>query len=260
MRLTSALPIVSPPAAIDRAVRNDVRWATGIAALDTIMAGGINQGRVHEFYTAEQEDAAAIAGFAAALAIGMTSNARPALWLRSRRAVNASGVLQGEGWAELGGAPDACIFGLFGDSMNLLRATVDALRCGGLGAVVLESWGCMTELDLTASRRFALAAEKSAVPLLLLRIDATPGPSAAQTRWQVTSAPSHPLPGNAPGVPTFDIELLRQRSGPFGMRWRLEWDRDQRIFRDAALSGAVVPVPSVRPAADTGTGTLRRVA
>jgi protein ImuA len=260
MRLTSVLPIPSTPAAIDRAVRNDVRWATGIAALDAIMGGGKNHGRVHEFYATEQEDAAAIAGFAAALAIGMTSNTHPALWLRSRRAVTAGGVLQGEGWAELGGATDACIFGLFSDSMNLLRAAVDALRCGGLGVVIIESWGGMAELDLTASRRFALAAEKSAVPLLLLRIDATPSPSAAQTRWQVTSAPSHALPGNAPGMPTFDIELLRQRSGPFGMRWRLEWDRDQRIFRDAALSGAVVPVPSVRPAADTGTGTLRRVA
>ena len=178
---------------------------------------------------------------------------RTILWLRSRRALTQGGILQASGWTELGGAPGTCLFGLVADDKALLRAAADALHCTALGAVVVEGWGRMRDLDLTASRRLALAAEKSGVPLFLLRIDADPVPSAAQTRWQVAAAPSHALPGNAPGAPTFDISLLRQKAGPSGQNWRLEWDRDRLMFRETTLSGAVVSVPLHRPAAEAGT-------
>lgn len=233
------------------------RWASGIASLDTALSGGFAYGCVHELYAAEVEDAAAVAGFAMATVTGMTH--QPVLWLRQRRALSSggsAGVLQASGWGELGGRPGHAILGVLPDAMALLRTAVDALRCPALGAVVIEGWGRMRELDLTASRRLALAAEKSGVPLLLLRIDARPGPSAAQTRWQVAAAPSRALPGHAPGAPSFDIALLRQKAGPCGLDWRLEWDRDQRSFRQA-VSGAVVPVPVRGPSADTGTGLLR---
>ena len=220
--------------------------------MDAVLGGGLAHGCVHEIYAAEVGDGAAAAGFTLGAAVGMCGE-RPLLWLRSRRAVGALGVFQGAGWAELGGAPDGGLVGVVGDTMGLLRAAVDGLRCAALGAVVVESWGAMRELDLTASRRFALAAEQSGVPLLLLRVDAEPSPSAARTRWQVRAAPSCALPqagpGDAPGAPCFDITLLRQRSGPSGQSWRLEWDREKCQFREA-LSGAVVPVPLDRPAAN----------
>ncbi|MBB3954807.1 ImuA family protein [Novosphingobium sediminicola] len=229
------------------------RWSSGMEAMDAALGGGLAHGCVHEIYATEVGDAAAAAGFTLGAAIGI-AGARPLLWLRSRRAVGAMGVFQGAGWADLGGAPDGGLVGVVGDTMGLLRAAVDGLRCAALGAVVVESWGAMRELDLTASRRFALAAEQSGVPLLLLRVDAAPTPSAARTRWQVTAAPSQALPGNAPGAPCFDVTLLRQRSGPSGQSWRLEWDREKCQFREGqnheALSGAVVPVPLDRPAAN----------
>jgi protein ImuA len=243
------------------------RWPSGIASLDAALSGGLAYGRVHEVYAAEADDASAAAGFAVALITGMGSlgpiegdGPRTALWLRSEQCVRRGGILNASGWAEMGAAPDQFLFGVVADAQMLLRAAVDALRSSALVAVIVESWGRMAELDLTASRRLALAAEKSGVPLFLLRIDATPVASAAQTRWQVASAPSHALPGHAPGRASFNIELLRQRSGPSGLRWRLEWDRDQHIFCDAAISGAVVPVPFRRPTADTGTGSLRQAA
>lgn len=221
-------------------------------AMDAALGGGLAYGCVHEVYAGETGDAAAAAGFALVAATGM-SGTRPLLWLRSRRSVGAVGVFQANGWAELGGAPGGGIIGVVGDTMGLLRAAVDGLRCAALGAVVVESWGAMRELDLTASRRFALAAEHSGVPLFMLRVDATPTPSAARTRWQVAAAPSRALPqagpGEAPGIPRFDVTLLRQRSGPSGLDWRLEWDREHCQFREA-LSGAVVPAPAHRPAAD----------
>ena len=252
MRIVPALPDHAPPPETGR-------WSSGIASLDTVLAGGIAYGAVHEIYAAEAADAAAATGFAVAVTACMMRQpdrqTRAPLWLRSRRAVRLGGILQASGWAELGGAPGDALVGVVPDAMTLLRAAADALRCAALGAVIVESWGRMAELDLTASRRLALYAERSGVPLFLLRIDAAPVASAAQTRWQVTAAPSRALPGHAPGLPTFDIELLRQKSGPSGMGWRLEWDRDRRIFQEAPLSGAVVSVPLRRPAADTGTGS-----
>lgn len=256
------------------------RLAFGVASLDTALSGGLARGRVHEIYGAQTDDAAAAAGFTMALATAMaatppeqtapqiavdrasTANqngtARMVLWLRVQRAARLGGVVQANGWAELGGMPDYGLVGVVPDAMALLRAAADALRCAALGAVVVESWGAMRELDLTASRRLTLAAEKSGVPLLLLRHDATAVPSAAQTRWQVAAAPSRALPGNAPGRPAFAVTLLRQRSGPCGLDWRLEWDRDQRKFFETALSGAVVSVSARRPAADRRIGSASR--
>ncbi|MFY7836886.1 MAG: ImuA family protein [Novosphingobium sp.] len=210
---------------------------------------------MHEIYAAETDDEPTAAGFGVALATVLTTTEGRVLWLRAQRAVRLGGVAQANGWAELGGTPGLALVGVVADAMSLLRTAVDALRCPTLGAVMVEGWGAMRELDLTASRRLALAAEKSGVPLLLLRFDAAPVPSAAQTRWQVAAAPSSALPDNAPGLPTFDVTLLRQRSGPCGLGWRLEWDRDQRMFRETAPSGAVVSPASHRPAAAGRAGS-----
>ena len=236
--------------------------AFGISSLDAVLGGGLARSRVHEVYVAEPDDAVAAVGFAMALTARFSDGGRTALWLRSLRAARGNGVFQAQGWRELGGIPGNGLVGVVPDTMALLRVAVEAVRCPGLGAVVVEGWGAMRELDLTASRRLALAAEKSGVPLLLLRIDADPTPSAAQTRWQVASAPSVALPGNAPGLPCFDVTLLRQRSGPSGQSWRLEWDRDQCQFREAPLSGAVFSVPADRSAAQRtgGERTSRRAA
>lgn len=228
----------------------------GVRSVDLALGGGLARGRVHEIYAAEGSDTGSAAGFAVAVAARLADPGQPVLWLRVERAARSGGVIQANGWAELGGIPADALVGVFPDGMVLLRAAVDALRCPALGVVILESGGTMRELDLTASRRLALAAEKSGVPLLLLRIDAAPVSSAAQTRWQVASAPSRGLPGNAPGLPAFDVTLLRQRSGPSGHGWRLEWDRDQRIFREAALSGAVLPISADRPVGAGGGGAV----
>ncbi len=237
------------------------RCAFGIPSVDGAVGGGLAPGCVHEFYAAEPDDAPAAAGLVMALVLQRMA-AGTIMWLRSRRASPQAGVLQAAGWAELGGAPGHALVGIFPDTVMLMRAAVDALRCPAVGAVIVEGWGAMPELDLTASRRLALAAEKSGVPLFLMRCDARPMPSAAQTRWEVAAAPSRALPGNAPGWPTFDITLLRQRSGPCGLSWRLEWDRDQRQFRKAQISDDLASVPVRRPVADAGSGRAggRRVA
>lgn len=234
--------------AAGRLVSADKRIATGHADLDTALGGGLATGRVHELYAADADDGPSAAGFAALLALRAVGRRAAIFWLRSDKA-EGSGRFYAPGLVELGGDPDSLVLGLAPDNESLLRVAADAARCPGLGALIVEAHGPCPALDLTASRRLALAVEQSGVTLFLLRLAAKPVPSAADTRWAVRAAPSRALEANAPGAPAFDIELLRRRSGPAGMRWRLEWNRDRLIFTDPALPGAVVSLPSRRPAA-----------
>ena len=232
-----------------RLLSGDERIATGCAAFDEALGGGFTRGRVHELFAASGDDAASASGFAAMLALRMVGRRSPIFWLRTDNAERFGGRLHGPGLVELGGDPDSLVLGVAPDTKALLKAAADAARCPGLLALIVECRGQCPALDLTASRRLALAAEQSGVTLFLLRLEAEPVPSAADTRWAVGAAPSRMLEADAPGPPMFEIQLLRRRDGPSGMRWHLEWHRDRLIFADPALPGAMVPLPSSRPAA-----------
>lgn len=222
---------------------------------DMWLAQGLARGKLHEVY-GTADAAACGAGFAIMQA--MLSGATPLLWLRIETAERATGRLHATGLAELGLAPEALIVVLVPDAPALLRASADAARCPGLGTVLIESWGPVRGLDLTATRRLMLAAEASGTTVVSLRIDAAPEPSAAETRWSVAAAASTPLAAQAPGLPALDIELLRRRGGPAGARWRVEWDRDTTSFRGAALSGAGLPLVADRAAARHPPAPVRR--
>ena len=232
----------------------DKRIVTGHGALDAALGGGLARGRVHELFAAQADDGPSAAGFAAMLVLRASGSRAPIFWLRTDEAEQRGGRIHAPGLAELGGDPDALVLGQAPDAKALLKSAADAARCPGLKALVVECWGKCPALDLTASRRLALAAEQSGVTLFLLRQEAEPVPSAADTRWAVSAVPSRALEANAPGAPMFEIELLRRRAGPAGMRWQLEWNRDRLIFREPALPGAMVPPPSRRPAAPDADG------
>jgi len=228
------------------------RIATGHHALDAALGGGLMRGRVHELFAANAEDGASLLGLAAMVALRAVGRRAPIFWLRTDESERQEGMIHGPGLAELGGDPGSLVIGQAPDARALLRSASDAARCPGLGALIVECRGQNMGLDLTASRRLALAAEQSGVTLLLLRLQAEPAPSAAETRWAVSSLPSRALEANAPGAPAFEMELLRWRAGPAGMRWRLEWNRDQLVFTEPALPGAMVPLPSRRPVSANG--------
>ena len=210
------------------------------------------QGQLHEIHACVDDWAAAL-GFA--LAPPEARRRGPTVLLRSRARLASRMPLHGEGLAGLGIDPASLLIVETSDEQALLRAAHDAARCAGLAAVVLETWGNLPRYDLTASRRFVLAAERSQVSLILLRGDAHPRASAAHTRWSIRSQPSIPLPGQAPGGPVMEVELLRQRGGPAGMRWRLAWNDKNGFLLDnpaaarpdtAPPSGLVVPFPALR--------------
>lgn len=224
-------------------------FSLGAEALDGPLGGGLPRGRLHELFAAEPEDRAALAG--AGLMLAMRAGEGPLLWLRQDGGVRAAGGLYGPGLVDLGLDPARLIEIVAPDEAALLRAAGDAVRCAQLGMVLIEPWKAARGLNLTVSRRLAVAAEKSGVTVLLLRAEAEPAPSAAFSRWQVRSIASAGLDAGAPGHPAIEIILLRHRGGLAGQRACLEWNRDEHLFRAAALSGAVLPLSAGRPA---GTG------
>lgn len=260
------------------------RFATGHAGLDRALGGGLARGRVHELCCAAG-DAGAGAAMALLLARlageGVAADA-PILWLRGAGAARTCGLPYGPGLAAIGVDPARLLLGMMGDEAMLLQAALDALRCSGLAALVMEAHGAQRRFNLTASRRLALAAEASGVTALLLLVDAPVAASAAESRWRIAAAPSPPLsgqaPGQIPGAAAFDMTLLRRRAGPDGMKWRLGWNRERGVFEEESherddlghgygepghggygqgtggeptpLSGARLPLPAGRPAAD----------
>ncbi len=244
-RLRQRLDTIGPSHRNDK---NKSRIPLGCAEIDAALQGGLAPGLLHEAVTAGGRDGAAAVGFAAALAL-RAKERRPLVWIRQRFAEVEGGDLYAPGLAELGLDPGGLTLVRARHPRDLLAAGLEAVRCPALGAVVLEMWGRSPLLDLTATRRLMLAAERSGVTAILVRVGAEAERSVAFTRWRVGAARSRPLAANAPGLATFDITLLRNRAGTSGLGWRVEWDHGQQRFRSAApLSRGVVPLPQRRPA------------
>lgn len=215
---------------------------------------------LHEFYAAAHVDAACLTG--AALMLGQAVKPAPYLWVRHGDGDREAGSPCPAGLRELNTDPAQAILVLSRDPSSALQAALEGARTPHLTVVIVELWGEASVYNLTASRRFSLAAKASGVLVLMMRVAAAPTPSAAETRWRVQAAPSRALAANAPGNPSFEMTLLRARNGQEGLRYCVEWDRDARklvsrflpgvddaLIQPAPLSGAVVPVSFNRPGA-----------
>ncbi|WP_371348665.1 ImuA family protein [Ancylobacter sp. IITR112] len=222
-------------------------------------AGGVRlaRGALHEVQAVANADMPAATGFVLALAQrarpGGAGEGRPLVWVRQDMAEVEFGRLDAPGFAALGLDPARLLLVRARDGAEVLRAAGDAVRCAGLGGLLIEIWGTPKALDLTATRRLGLRASSSGVTSFLLHAAAQPAPTAVATRWRVAPAASLPLEGDAPGAPAFRATLLRHRGGEGGRPveggdWTLEWDHEACTFRDLdPLSRAVVPVPAGRP-------------
>lgn len=265
-KLTSAA-LVAQAGTVDRI-------SFGVASLDATLGGGIRRAALHEVYAGGTADLAAATGFSVGLAI-RAARMRPILWVRQDFLDAETGCLHPPGLVELGLDPSRILLVRARDAEGVLRAGAEAARCAPLGAVLIEPWGESRLLDLTTSRRLALAAEASGVMTVLLRASSRQQASAAQTRWQVSSLPSQALEANAPGNPAFNLRLLRHRGGLSEREWRVEWCRDRQSFQEqsafpdraaspkrpvdaAPLSRPVVSLPADRPAAEGAPGRAIR--
>lgn len=212
----------------------------------------LGSGQLHEIHAAADD-------WAAALAFALTGidarGRRPVMLVRAARQAALAMEPCGAGLIALGIDPARLVIVESADAIGVLRAGLEGARCPALAAVVLVTWRRFPEYALTASRRLVLAAERSRVPVIVLRGDAEPRPSAAHQRWLVRSARAAPLEANAPGLPAITVELLRRRGGAAGGSWHLEWDEQHGCYREprdrtavpaAALSGTVVRLSAVR--------------
>ncbi len=213
------------------------RFAFGADGLDAWLGGGLACGVLHEVQSVQARHPGAALGFGLGMA-ARAAKGRPFVWVRQDR---GEGELYGEGLAAFGLDPRHCLVVRAAQAADVLRAADEAARCSGLGAALVEIRGNPRVLDLTASRRLALAADASGVTLVLIRLGAEPAPSAATSRWRVGAAASTPLAANAPGRPAFAAALLRHRSGLGPRDWRLEWDRDRKAFAAPSTVSSAIP-------------------
>jgi protein ImuA len=142
---------------------------------------------------------------------------KPLLWIQDRMAILESGRIHPPG------LPSQNLIHVEArDARDALWAMEEGVRCSALSCVIGEIWGDPKVLDFTATRRLAVAAEKSGTPCWLVRLGGTANLSGARMRWRIGSSPSlfNELDAKAPGLPAWDAELFRARGMPPG-RWSL---------------------------------------
>ena len=187
----------------------------GLPEIDNALpTGGLMLGAMHEVMGggADSMHGAAAASFAGGV---LARTQGPIIWTYVRRDLFAPAL------AGVGLHPDRVIYEEAGDSKTVLLVLEEALRNVGLGGVVGEVDGV---IGLSASRRLQLAAEASGVLGLIIRrprrltANAEAEPTAAHTRWRVTSVPSGPPLSWSPathglGLAQWQLDLLRCRGG-----------------------------------------------
>jgi protein ImuA len=226
---------------------------------------GLDPAGVHAVLPATVLDIAAAMGFAAALGVRRllalgSSDDRPVLWVRQSPMVREAGRLHGHGLARLGLPHRRLVTVSLKKPASVLWTMEEALKSGTLAAVIADV--DPARLDLATVRRLVLAAAAGTTPAIL----SLPRPCAeavagTHSRWQVTSAPSapDPLDPEAPGHPTWTIELQRCRGGRPGTA-SAEWHHASHRFSvAAALPGGTAGEgpPQDRPAATTRSRALR---
>jgi protein ImuA len=160
------------------------------------------------------------------------------LWVREAAATAETGDPYGPGLAALGLSPTRLVIGRVRTQIEALRATLEGARCAALSAVILETIGAV---DLTASRKLKLAAEKSGVTIVLIRLTNPTAPNAVQVRWSVRAVPSL-TKRDGRKCAAFEVAVLKHPAGLAGRSCIVEWDNDRRCFTQT-LSFPVAAIP-----------------
>jgi len=148
---------------------------------------------------------------------------KPLLWVQERMAILESGRIHPPG------LPMGDLLHVEArDAKDALWAMEEGLRCSALSCVIGEIWGDPKALDFTATRRLAVASERSGVAAFLIRLGGHANLSGSRMRWRIASAPSliNDLDPRASGAPAWDAELFRARGSPPG-RWSVAHDSDR---------------------------------
>lgn len=152
-----------------------------------------------------------------------TPDERPWLWVQDREALRRTGRPYRPGLPRR--LRHRLIHVAANSPEDALFALEEGLRCHDLAFVMGEIVGNPRALDMTASRRLGLAAEKHGTPFWLVRLDAKRDLSSARQRWEVrpNASPRPRWNPEAPGTPSWQADLFRARSHPPGT-WTLRDD------------------------------------
>jgi protein ImuA len=182
---------------------------------------------LHEIGPSATGSEAAALGFSLALAARWAGTAG-IFWAGEEAAFSEEGAPYPVGLAQYGLALDKLIVIRAKKREETLWAAEQALAA--TGAVVICALGAQGRaLDLKASRRLLLFAERHHARCLLLMPEN--GPSAAWTRWRIAPSESHASEDEL-GAPSFVAELTRNRAGPSGARFTLDWNAHARVFAE----------------------------
>lgn len=222
------------------------RLPLGCAEIDASLKGGLVAGALHEVAAADHRATPAAWGFLLALVrIAIAARGGTVMWPLGRRA-GEFGAPYGPGLKHFGLDPESVLFIRCKTREDALWTMEEALRIGGIGAVVGVR---APRMDLTASRRLQLAAEASATPIFLLRTYKDGAASAAATRWRVRPHRAARDGFGFLSAPRWHVALERVRGGRTG-EWVVEWNHDALCLRlPAGLRGGALPADGARSAA-----------
>jgi len=215
------------------------RLATGVAALDEALGGGLPKAALTEIHGRQMRDAGAAAGFVLALAGLLMKRSRekePLLWIATAGMIAEAGFPYMHGISRLFGiAGESLLFAEAPKPVDALWIAEEAAALKRLSAVVLELPGTPRPLDLNATRRLHRRAAVAGRPVFLIRHSAGPEPTAAPLRFVVSAAPAgmrrilgRPLAGSI-GPPAFAVDLDKNRLAP-PARLVLEWNSHDLSF------------------------------
>ena len=200
-------------------------------------------------------DAPFDAGMTGFVLAALPAGTAPVLWVSDRLSRRENGRLYGAALQKLG-IKTPLLRVEVSHPRDVLWAMEEGASCAGLAAVVGEIHGAPEVLSFTATKRLALRAETSDVPVWLIRSGDHGALSAARERWRLSSQPAaaHPYNPAAPGAPQWEAELFRARGrspGTWSAGYEPRGDGSKHRLRLVSRSGDGPLAQDHSAAADT---------
>lgn len=208
----------------------------GVPVVDAALGGGLLFGALHELSPRAPMHFGAAAGFALALA-SLRERGKRTLWIQQEFAATEAGALYGPGLDRIGLASERILILRVARAEDALWAMEETLKCRAAVTVVAELRDD-GPVDLTATRRLALAARESGGIGFLLRHRSSAAPSPAATRWEIAAVSGARDRFGGLGPTTFALTLVKNRRGPCA-RWLVLWNHHERVFSPALSLGVV---------------------